>query len=97
MASRDETHYCFGRHYLRKGELRKVRTAALIVGTFGGFAGVYFAQLLVTGTAFFGVIAAAFGAKNAQEPLYYGLAVLAIYTVGIIGGILAIPRAGTAP
>ena len=73
-----------------------MRTAALIFGTFGGFTGVYFAQLLVTGAALFGAIAAAFGGKNAQEPLYYGLAALATYTLGVIGGILAIHRARAA-
>jgi hypothetical protein len=35
-----------------------MRTAALVVGMFGGFAGVYFAQLLVTGTAVIGGLAA---------------------------------------
>jgi hypothetical protein len=73
-----------------------MRTAALVVGMFGGFAGVYFAQLLVTGTAVIGVLAAAFGTQNPQQPLLLGLGALAFYTVGIIGGTLAIQRPRTA-
>jgi hypothetical protein len=73
-----------------------VRTAALIVGMFGGFLGVYFAQVLVTGTALFGIVASAFGGRNSEQPLYFGLVALGCYTLGIIGGALAIQRTGVA-
>lgn len=73
-----------------------MRTAALIVGMFGGFAGVYFAQILVTGTALFGLVASVSGGRNSEQPLYWGLAALAFYTLGIIGGALSLQRPGTA-
>lgn len=59
---------------------------------FGGFAGVYFAQVLVTGTALVGSVAAAFGSASAGDPLRWGLIALAAYTLGIIGGSLGLQR-----
>ena len=69
-----------------------MRVFALVAGMFGGFMGVYFAQLLVAGSALFGAIAGAFGSQSASAPLGFGVAALACYTLGIIGGVLALSR-----
>lgn len=66
--------------------------AALVVGMFGGFAGIYFALLLVIASGLFGAAAALAGSRTAVEPLYWGLAALGCYTLGTIGGALATYR-----
>ena len=73
-----------------------MRTIAFVVGMFGGFAGIYFALLLVIATGLFGAIASISGSWSAAQPLYWGLAALGSYTLGVIGGALAIHRPGTA-
>jgi hypothetical protein len=73
-----------------------VRTPALVIGMFGGFVGIYFALLLVVGTGLVSAIASVGGSRTAADPLVWALAALASYTLGVIGGALAIHRPGAA-
>jgi uncharacterized protein DUF4352 len=61
---------------------------------FAGFAGVYVAQLLVTGTALISLLAAALGSSSAGAPITLGVLALAAYTLGIIGGAICLQRPG---
>src|SRR2546428_3427404 len=61
---------------------------------FAGFAGVYVAQLLVTGTALISLVAAALGSSSAGAPITFGVLALAAYTLGVIGGAICLHRPG---
>jgi uncharacterized protein DUF4352 len=71
-----------------------MRLAGAILGMFAGFAGVYVAQLLVTGTALISLLAAALGSSSAGAPITLGVLALAAYTLGIIGGAICLQRPG---